>query len=206
MSKPNLVPKPVEDMAAALSSLPGIGPKLANRIAIYLAVRGKGQINSLTSGLVSLERDVQECRNCRNLTSNSDTCLICLDVDRDKTKVLVVETPLDLVQIERTEKFRGLYFVVGALLSPLNGIGPKDIGIDLLEERIAKDLVDEVIFGLGSSVESEATALFISEQLSKKYPEVKFTRLAQGLSAGVSLEYVDTNSLSDAITHRTSLL
>lgn len=201
MSKNNPIPQPIEDLADSLASLPGIGPKLANRLAIYLAVRGESIRDSLIKLLTEVKSGVRECERCHNL-STSDLCAICSDTDRDPTLILVVENVLDLLQIERGGDFHGLYFVLGGLISPINGVGPQDLDLNLLLQRVESENVREVILGLNSSLEAEATSLYVTKQLQTVNPNLKITRLARGLSAGISLEFVDPTSLSGALSNR----
>lgn len=201
MSKINPIPQPIEDLAESLANLPGIGPKLANRLAIYLAVRGESLRDNLIKILTEVKSDVRECEHCHNLSS-SELCVICQDDDRDRTTVMVVENVLDLLQIERGGDFKGQYFVLGGLISPINGVGPQDLDLNLLQQRVQSEGVREVILGLNSSLEAEATSLYVSKQLQNISPELKITRLARGLSAGISLEFVDPTSLSGALNNR----
>lgn len=201
MSKTNPIPQPIEDLADSLASLPGIGPKLANRLAIYLAVRGESLRDNLLRLLTEVKSGVTECEHCHNL-STTELCAICSDPDRDPATILVVENILDLLQIERAGGFEGLYFVLGGLISPINGVGPQDLDLKLLLQRVESENVREVILGLNSSLEAEATALYVSKQLENLNPDLKITRLARGLSAGISLEFVDPTSLSGALSNR----
>jgi recombination protein RecR len=201
MSKANPIPQPIEDLADSLASLPGIGPKLANRLAIYLAVRGESLRDNLIKLLTEVKSQVKECEHCHNLAT-SNICTICSNEERDPQVVLVVENVLDLLQIERGGDFNGLYFVLGGLISPINGVGPQDLDLKLLLHRVESENVQEVILGLNSSLEAEATSLYVTKQLHNTVSDLKVTRLARGLSAGISLEFVDPTSLSGALSNR----
>lgn len=203
MSK-SVLPDQVSKFADILSSLPGIGPKLASRLAIYLTLNKDTYLPQLLKAAQTLGEEVLVCTECGNL-SVDNVCTICSDPSRSNETVLVVESALDLVQIERTEEFKGKYVVLQRLISPVNGVTVKDTNLHLLLNRLSADETEEVIFGLPSSVEADATVLYISQIIESQYPNIKLTRLARGIASGVSIEYLDTASLHSALSNRVSV-
>lgn len=203
MSAP-ILPSAITDLSDTLSRLPGIGPKLAARLAVYLAVKGVRTRDELIAGLGDVAESIRVCSQCANL-SESPLCAICLDEGRDRSSVLVVETVLDLYQIEKAAIYKGLYLVLGGLISPVNGVGVADLNIDLLWDMLAKYECKEVIIGFNNNVEGDATAMYISGQVGERFPGIKTSRLARGLGAGISLEYIDSSSLQGAFQNRSSV-
>lgn len=200
MIKSSPIPAIVDDLADSLASLPGIGPKLAGRLAVYLATRGKGVGENLQKLLREVD-NLSICQQCGNI-AQGDKCTICNDSQRDDSLLLIVESPLDLVQFERTGEYQGRYIVIGKLISPVNGVTVKDTNIDKLLLQVELSTPSEIILGLSSTVEADATAMYITDQLKQILPDVRISRLARGLSSGVSLEYLDTSSLSGALNNR----
>lgn len=200
MIKSSPIPAIVDDLADSLASLPGIGPKLAGRLAVYLATRGKGVGENLQKLLREVD-NLSICQQCGNI-AQGEKCAICSDPQRDDSMLLIVESPLDLVQFERTGEYQGRYVVIGKLISPVNGVTVKDTNIDKLLLQVEISRPSEIILGLSSTVEADATAMYITDHLKQILPDVRITRLARGLSSGVSLEYLDSSSLSGALNNR----
>ncbi|MDZ7852375.1 MAG: recombination mediator RecR [Halomonas sp.] len=189
----------VERLMESLRVLPGVGPKTAQRMAMHLLERDRDGGRRLVETLgVALER-VGYCRRCRTLTEE-DVCSICTSARRDDDLLCVVESPADQLAIEEAGGYRGRYFVLHGHLSPLDGIGPEDIGLDRLEERVAEGGVEEVVLATNPTVEGEATAHYIAAQLSSL--GVRLSRLAYGVPMGGELEYVDGGTLSRAFNGR----
>ncbi|WP_280547658.1 recombination mediator RecR [Halomonas sp. 11-S5] len=189
----------VERLMESLRVLPGVGPKTAQRMAMHLLERDCDGGRRLVEALgVALEQ-VGYCRRCRTLTEE-DVCSICTSARRDDDLLCVVESPADQLAIEEAGGYRGRYFVLHGHLSPLDGIGPEDIGLDQLEARVAEGAVEEVVLATNPTVEGEATAHYIAAQLSPL--GVRLTRLAYGVPMGGELEYVDGGTLSRAFNGR----
>lgn len=192
----------IDRLIDALQILPGVGPKSATRMALYLLQRNRDGAESLAESLRVAVREVGQCRECRNL-SESTVCEICASPKRDGAVLCVVESPADVVAIESTGGFSGRYFVLHGRLSPIDGIGPSDIGLDSFRQRAIEHEVAEVILATNPTVEGEATAHFISEALEGT--RVTVTRIAHGVPIGGELEYVDGSTLAHALRGRTSI-
>jgi recombination protein RecR len=195
------MPKALDDLVAALSSLPGIGKKSATRMAFYLLKRPAEESAELASRIVKARQDLKPCINCGNL-AEEELCHICSDQSRDRSFICVVEESSDLQAIESTGEYKGLYHVLGGALSPLDGIGPDELNLDGLKRRLATG-VTEVILATNPSTEGEATASYIMSML--KDSGVKISRIARGLPAGGSLEFADKTTLSRAMENRTAM-
>lgn len=191
----------IEQLAEAFCCLPGVGPKTAQRMVLYLLERDRDGGRHLADKLTEAMDRVRHCVRCRNLTE-SEICEICSNRARDGGMLCVVETPADVLAIEHTGHYRGLYFVLMGNLSPIDGIGPAELGIDLLLQRCDED-VSEVIMALASTVEGEATTHYISESVKAK--GIAVSRIAQGVPLGGELEYIDGGTLSHALDGRRSL-
>lgn len=189
----------VQDLIDELAKLPGVGPKGASRIAFYLLHADHGEIERLAQVLSEVRDKARFCTTCFNV-SEDDICRICSDTRRDQTKLCVVEDPKDVLAIERTREFRGLYHVLGGAINPMDGIGPDSLNISQLIARLADDTIQEVILATNPNMEGEATATYISRQLAPLGIEV--TRLASGLPVGGDLEYADDATLSRAFAGR----
>ena len=185
-----------------LRCLPGVGPKTAQRMAFHLLERERDGGRRLAEGLIEALDKVGRCGSCRTLSEDA-TCAICADTRRDASALCVIETPADVVAIEQAAGYRGRYFVLMGHLSPLDGIGPEELGLDLLEARIAEEQVREVILATNTTVEGEATAQYIAD-LAREHG-VRATRLAHGIPLGGELEYVDSGTLSHAFSGRREL-
>ena len=183
----------------ALRRLPGVGVKSASRMAFHLLQHDRSGAMELSRALHNATESVQHCERCHTFT-HDDICAACLDPRRDASKLCVVETPADQSAIERTGAYKGLYFVLMGKLSPLDGIGPKDIGLKKLFDRACDGLVQEVILATNFTAEGEATAHVISEGLKAR--GLRLTRLARGVPVGSELEYVDLGTIAHALVDR----
>ncbi len=201
MPLPTALPKPVREVIEAFERLPGIGPKSAARLALYLLRAPEEVAHSLRDALDNLHRGVSYCQRCFHFTeADQPLCSICRDPDRDATLVCVVEDPLDVVALERTGLYQGVYHVLHGVLSPIEGVGPDDLRIRELERRVREEGVREVILATNPSLEGDATAVYLAQRL--KPLGVKVTRLAQGLPTGGDLEYADQTTLMRALLGR----
>lgn len=193
---------PLEDLIKALKRLPGVGEKTATRYAFYVLNASREEVEELLRAVRDVKAKLRLCSKCFHLT-DTDPCDICSDARRDLSRICVVETPLDLLAVEKAAHFRGLYHVLHGVLSPLDAIRPGDIRVAELFERVEEQDVDEVILALNPTVEGEATASYISEQLSDR--DVIVSRIAYGIPVGGSLEYADPLTLSRALSNRKRL-
>jgi len=193
----------LEDLLAALRCLPGVGPKSSQRMAFHLLERDREGAQRIVSALAVALEKVGQCARCR-MFSETELCTICADPRRDAGLVCVVETPADVVAIEESAAYRGTYFVLMGRLSPLDGIGPDELGIPVLETRLADGTVQELILATSATVEGEATAGYLAG-LARLHG-IRATRIAHGVPMGGELEYVDAGTLSHAIAARTQVL
>jgi recombination protein RecR len=194
-----ILPEPVERVIEEFSRLPGIGPKTASRLAFFLLRAPKEQSLQLAEALNQLRERLVFCEVCYNI-SESSPCLLCADDGRDHGLICVVEEPLDVIAVERTREFRGLYHVLHGVISPVDGIGPEDLKIEPLLERVRLGGVREVIVATNPNLEGEATAMYLSRLLAPF--GIRATRLARGLPMGSDLEYADEVTLSRALEGR----
>ena len=183
----------------SLQCLPGVGPKSAQRMAFHLLQRNRGGAKSLADALNRAINEIGHCKNCRIFTEH-ESCSICLDPGRISTKICVVENPTDVFTIEKSTDYKGLYFVLMGSLSPLDGIGPHELGLPMLDRRLTEEAVEELILATNSTVEGEVTAHVLSEMAGKQ--GIKTTRLAQGVPVGGELEFVDQNTIAQAFAGR----
>ena len=188
----------VENLVAQLSRLPGIGSRTAQRLAFHILQRPKDEALALAAALEDVKERVRFCRECGNLTEE-EVCAICTDARRDHTIICVVEQPVDVISLERTAEFRGLYHVLGGALSPLDGVDPGDLRIDELLQRVSANGVHEVVLATNPNMTGEATAAFLADRLRGR---VRVTRLASGLPVGGDLEYADEVTLGRALLGR----
>jgi recombination protein RecR len=189
----------LQQLIDALKCLPGVGPKSAQRMAFYLLERDQDGAKTLSSALTEAVEKIGHCSMCRTL-SETELCEICYSSSRDNTALCVIETPADIFAIEHTAEFRGKYFVLMGHLSPLDGIGPAELGLDLLESRLANGEVEELILATNPTVEGEATAHYISEMALRH--KILTTRIAHGVPLGGELEYIDAGTLAHAFSGR----
>ncbi len=188
----------VENLVTQLTKLPGIGRRTAQRLAFHLLSARPEEALELARAIEDVKTRVRFCRECGNLTE-ADLCDVCSDSRRDRTVICVVEQPVDVVSLERTHEYRGLYHVLGGALSPLDGVEPSDLRIGALMARIEKGGVDEVVLATNPTMTGEATASYVADRLRNK---VKVTRLASGLPVGGDLEYADEVTLGRALAGR----
>lgn len=193
------VPEPVTKMIEAFSRLPGIGPKTASRLTYYLLRAPDELTSSLAEAVRGLKENIRFCSVCGNITVD-DPCPVCADPRRDQKTIAVIEEPLDLLALERTGGYQGVYHVLHGAISPVNGIGPDDLRIKELVARVNSGDVLEVIIATNPGQEGDATAMYIETQLANK--GVKVTRLARGLPMGGDIEYVDPVTLMKALQGR----
>jgi len=193
------VPQSVTQLIDAFSRLPGVGPKTASRLTFYLLRAPDEMAQTLSAALVDLKTKTRYCSICFNITED-DPCGICADSGRDATQVVVVEEPLDVLAVERTGAYQGRYHVLHGAISPVEGIGPEDLKIGELVERVRQGGVLEVIVATNPGMEGDATAMYLQRQLAPT--GVKITRLARGLPTGGDLEYVDSITLLRALQGR----
>ena len=189
----------LESLVQALRRLPGVGVKSASRMAFHLLQHDREGARSLSSALAQAANSVRHCTRCHTFTE-AEVCNTCLDPRRDVSKLCVVETPADQSAVERTGAYKGLYFVLMGKLSPLDGIGPKDIGLQNLFDRAGDGVVVEVILATNFTAEGEATAHVIGEALRPR--GLRITRLARGVPVGSELEYVDLGTIAHALVDR----
>ncbi len=189
----------LEQLIDALKCLPGVGPKSAQRMAFHLLERDNAGATHLAESLVEAVAKIGHCRSCRTL-SETELCNICSHAGRDDSKLCVVESPVDVMLIEHIAEFRGKYFVLMGHLSPLDGIGPAELGLDLLEQRLSGGDIKELILATNPTVEGETTAHYISEMAVEH--GVTATRIAHGVPLGGELEYIDAGTLAHAFSGR----
>lgn len=195
----NKQPNSIDELIAALRCLPGVGPKSAQRMGYHILERAKSSGLALAKALEQAINNVRHCNYCRTLTEN-EICNICANSKRDSSLLCIVETPADILAIESTNNYKGLYFVLMGHLSPLDGIGPKEIGIELLQKRLQQNQLREIILATNPTVEGEATAHYIANLVANT--NIKCTRIAHGVPIGSELEYIDGNTLSHAFSGR----
>ena len=190
----------LNDLINSLTILPGVGKKSAQRMALYLLDKNKDGASLLSKTLQDAVETIGRCKRCRILTSN-EYCKVCSDTSRDNQSICVIENPSDMLAIESTGGFRGKYFVLLGRLSPIDGVGPEDLGIDQLLNLISKEDVKEIILATSSTVEGDATAIFIKDHIK----DIKVSRISYGIPIGGELEYVDGNTIARAIQGRTEI-
>lgn len=192
----------IRQLMEALRCLPGVGSKTAQRMAYHLLERDRDGGRALAQALERAMQDVGRCADCRTLCE-TERCSLCASESRDDTELCVVETPVDVDAIEQATRFQGRYFVLMGHLSPLDGIGPQQLGLDQLEKRFAEGVLQEVILATNPTVEGEATAQYISD-LAREHG-IRTTRIAHGVPMGGELEYIDSSTLSHAFSGRREL-
>jgi recombination protein RecR len=191
----------LEKAVQEFSKLPGIGRKTALRLVLHLLRQDADSVAQFADAVGRLKQEVKYCRVCHNI-SDSDTCPICSDPRRDMTTVCVVENIQDVMAVENTQQYHGLYHVLGGVISPMDGIGPSDLEIDSLVERVKSGGVKEVILALSSTMEGDTTNFYIFRKLAP-FTDVKLTIIARGISVGDELEYTDEVTLGRSILNRT---
>jgi recombination protein RecR len=188
----------VDNLVAQLTRLPGIGTRTAQRLAFHLLSVSRDEAGALAAAIVEAKERVRFCRECGNLTED-EVCAICRDARRDQHVICVVEQPVDVISLERTAEYRGLYHVLGGSLSPLDGVEPEHLRIDELFRRVERNGVQEVVLATNPNMTGEATAAFLADRLRNR---VRVTRLASGLPVGGDLEYADEVTLGRALAGR----
>ncbi|SMF08552.1 DNA replication and repair protein RecR [Alteromonadaceae bacterium Bs31] len=189
----------IDQLISALRILPGVGPKSAQRMALNLLEHNRDGAINLAEALQQAADSVTRCEQCRTLTEQA-SCSICANPRRDRSQICVVETPADVLALEQSAMFSGIYFVLLGKLSPIDGVGPKELGIDMLEERLITEKIEEVIIATNPNVEGEATSHYIAERAKKH--GIKVSRIAHGVPIGGELEYIDGSTLAHALSSR----
>lgn len=192
--------KLLDNVCSELQRLPGIGRRTALRLAMHILKMEEASVDSLAGGIARFRHDIRYCRSCNNLSDN-DLCPICSDSRRDRSTICVVEQVQDLMSIENTGQYRGMYHVLGGVISPMQGVGPSDLKIDLLADKLLTGEIREVIIAISTSVEGETTLFYLLNRL-KAFPDVKVTTIARGIGFGDELEYVDELTITHALINR----
>ncbi|WP_018659736.1 recombination mediator RecR [Allofustis seminis] len=195
-------PEPLSKLMDSFMKLPGIGEKTAARLAFYVVSMREEDVTHFARHLISAKRDLNYCKICGNLTAQ-EICSVCSDTSRDRSLILVVEHPKDVIAMEKIQEYHGFYHVLGGVLSPVEGTGPEDINVPSLLKRLQNEEVTEVILAMNANVEGEATATYLSRLI--KPAGIKVTRLAHGLSVGSDIEYANEVTLMKAIEGRTEI-
>ncbi|HOW09887.1 MAG TPA: recombination mediator RecR [Bacteroidales bacterium] len=199
MSSPGFPSKLLENAVNEFASLPGIGRKTAFRLVMSLLKRDSGEVERFGESIIRLHKEIHYCKICHGI-SDTEICSICSDDKRDRSTICVVENIQDVIAIENTGQFRGIYHVLGGIISPVDGVGPADLKIDSLEEKVGAGGVSEVILALSTTMEGDTTNFYISRRLAKF--DVLLTTLARGVAVGDELEYTDEITLGRAISNR----
>jgi recombination protein RecR len=195
--------KLLQEAVAEFAKLPGVGRRTALRLSMHLLKMDVAAVEQMTSSIARFRREIRHCELCNNL-SDTPRCPICENPERDRTTICVVEQVGDLMSIENTRQYRGLYHVLGGVISPMQGVGPSDLKIDLLVDNVVSRGVKEVILAIGTSMECETTMFYIKSRL-KNHPEVKITTLARGIGFGDEIEYADEYTIRHALNNRQAL-
>lgn len=196
------LPKAIERVIESFERLPGIGPKSAQRLTFYLLHVPQSDLERMAESLINLKKETVMCSVCSNI-GEEDPCWICADTQRDASTICIVEDPLDVLAVEKSGKFPGVYHVLHGVIDPLNSMGPDDIYIPQLINRIRKhEEISEIILATNPTMEGEATALYIVRELSNLRPELKITRIGRGLPTGSDLEYADETTIERALEGR----
>jgi recombination protein RecR len=196
-----MLPKSVQNLIDELGRLPGVGPKTAARLTFYLLTKPKTEIERFGSAVMDLVKNLQYCSECYNISEEA-VCGICKNDRRDRSMIMVVEEPLDVIALEKSMEYRGVYHVLGGAISPINGIGPQDLRISQLIDRLRPGSVLEVILATNPNLEGEATAAYIKDRASQLDLPLKITRIARGLPVGGDLEYADEVTLKRSVEGR----
>ena len=196
----NYPSKLLEQAVREFASLPGVGSKTALRLVLHLLKQDSEDVESFGNSMIELKRNIHHCKTCQNI-SDTETCQICSNPNRDSNLICVVENIRDVMSIENTNQYTGLYHVLGGIISPIDGIGPADLTIDSLEKRVKEGGIDEVILALSTTMEGDTTNFYIYKRLNS-YP-VNVSTLARGVSIGDEIEYADEVTLGRSIVDRT---
>ncbi|MBO7316278.1 MAG: recombination protein RecR [Paludibacteraceae bacterium] len=192
----------LDDAVLEFAKLPGIGKKTALRLVLHLLRQSEEDVEGFSNAILNLRQNILYCKVCHNI-SDTEICGICSDKSRDETTICVVETIKDVMAIENTQQYRGLYHVLGGIISPMNGIGPSDLEINSLIERVNAGVIKEVIFALSTTMEGDTTCFYLFRKLASS--SVKMTILARGVAVGDELEYADEVTLGRSIVNRMPL-
>ncbi len=199
MNSPGFPSKLLENAVNEFASLPGIGRKTAFRLVMNLLKRNSGEVERFGESIIRLHKEIHYCKICHSI-SDTEVCSICSDGRRDRSTICVVENIQDVMAIENTGQFRGIYHVLGGIISPVDGVGPADLKIDSLEEKVKAGGISEIILALSTTMEGDTTNFYISRRLGKF--DVLLTTLARGVAVGDELEYTDEITLGRAISNR----
>ncbi len=194
-----LLPVPIRALTEALAHLPGIGPRSAERIALHLVQADKGAVGQLAAAITEARERVRLCRVCGALTEN-EVCDTCSDPRREASLLCVVERPVDIFSVEKSGCFHGRYHVLGGKISPTNGVGPEELRIGQLEQRLEREPIKEIVIALGTDVEGDATSFYLAKRLAR--PGLTVSRIAHGMPAGTGLEFADEITLARALEGR----
>ncbi len=195
-----IIPETIQALIDEFSKLPGVGPKTAQRLTFYLLRKPESSSKDLGKAATELKEGIKYCSVCCNFT-DSEICAICSDNHRDQTTICVVSEPLDVVALEKSGSFKGLYHVLGGVISPVDGIGPDELFFAQLGDRLKAGGVKEIIIATNPNLEGETTAMYL-QKITANYPEIRVTRIARGLPMGGDLEYADEITLARAIEGR----
>lgn len=194
-----ILPDNITNLIEEFSKLPSIGPKSAERLVFYLLSNGDAE--QFGRVMIDLKKDLRKCDNCKNYT-NDELCSICTSSSRNSEIIAVVSNPMDIVALERTGLFRGVYHILYGVISPIDGVGPDDLEIQSLLDRVKSSSPEEIILATNPNIEGETTSIYISKKLIDQGYEGKITKLAHGLPIGADLEYADQLTLSRALDNR----
>ena len=194
-----ILPDNITNLIEEFSKLPSIGPKSAERLVFYLLSNGDAE--QFGRAMIDLKKDLRKCDNCKNYT-NEDICSICASSSRNPEIIAVVSNPMDIVALERTGLFRGMYHILYGVISPIDGVGPDDLEIQSLLDRVKSSSPEEIILATNPNIEGETTSIYISKKLMDQGYDGKITKLAHGLPIGADLEYADQLTLSRALDNR----
>lgn len=202
----DILPRQVRRLIEELAKLPGIGPKSASRLVFYLLGRSKQRTDDLGKAILNLKNDLKKCGQCFNI-AEKESCPICEDLSRNSNLIMVVETALDVMAMEKSREFKGVYHILGGVIKPIEGIGPDELHIrELLDRIIENQEIEEVILATNPNLEGEATAMYLAKKISdlgeKLSKNILVTRIARGLPVGADLEYADEVTLSRALEGR----
>ena len=199
MTQTNYSSKIFDNAVDEFSQLPGVGKRTAARLVLHLLKQEKGNIIKFGIALTALANDIKYCKTCYNI-SDTEICSICEDKSRDNSTICVVENIKDVIAIENTEQYNGVYHVLGGILSPMDGIGPSDLNIKSLEKRVAENKINEVILAISSTMEGDTTNFYLHKKLSNN--QIKISIIARGVAFGDELEYADEITLGRSIVNR----
>ncbi|MDD3281110.1 MAG: recombination mediator RecR [Bacteroidales bacterium] len=193
--------KLLENTVTQLSKLPGIGKRTATRLALYLLQKPTEEVDILTDAISHMRHDIFFCKNCHNI-SDQEECEICRNNARNKSQLCVVQDIRDVIAIENTHVHKGVYHILGGIISPMNGIGPGDLHMESLFEKVKKGMISEIIIALPTTTEGDTTAYYIYKHITEENLPVKITTIARGLSVGDELEYADELTLGRSLVNR----